>query len=422
MKYVIIGNSAAAIGAVEGIRKVDQKSPILLISDEPYHTYSRPLISYYLSGKVTEDNMLYRKENFYLEQNVTTRLGVKVLTVDTSSKEVTLADGDRVGYDKLLIATGGTPFIPPMDGLNKRDVFTFINMDDVKTIKEVAMAGSKAIIIGAGLIGLKAAEALTILGLEVTVVELADRVLSAILDDASAHIVQSHMEKQGVKFELGTSVEAIIGGDKAEGVVLKNGKKYSSEIVIVAVGVRPNTEVVKGTDVKVNRGIVINEYCQTNISDIYAAGDVAEGFDLVYYQQRLIPILPNAYNQGEIAGLNMAGETSVFKGGFAMNSIGFFGLPMITAGIIKPEEEKFEVMVKSSPEKSSYRKIILENNVVVGYIFLNNVDRAGIITSLIGEKIDVEEFKEALMRDGFGYIDLPQQLRKSRMLRGGNYS
>ncbi|MFZ5944494.1 MAG: NAD(P)/FAD-dependent oxidoreductase [Bacillota bacterium] len=419
MKYVIIGNSAAAVGAVEGIRQIDETSPITIISDEPYHTYSRPLISYYLAGKVSEEKMMYRKTDFYKANNITPLLGKKAVKVDPAKKEVILEDDTKVSYDKLLVATGGTPFIPPMEGLGKKGVYSFIKLDDVKEIKEVVMTGNKAVIVGAGLIGLKAAEGLKNLGVDVTVVELANRVLPAILDEEAALIVQHHLEKQGIKFELNTSVEKITGSDKADGVVLKGGKAYPADLVVVAVGVRPNTDVVKDTSILVNRGIVIDKHCRTNDQDVYAAGDAAEGYDMIYAQQRVLPILPNAYQQGETAGLNMVGKAAVFKGGFAMNSIGFFGLPMITAGIIKPEDDSYEVLVKEVPQESYYKKIIIKDNVVVGFIYLNNVDRAGIITSLIKEQINVGDIKEALLKDGFGYIDLPEQLRKSRMLRGG---
>jgi len=419
MKYLIIGNSAAAIGAIEGIRKVDRDNPITLISDEPYHTYSRPLISYYLMGKVTEKNMLYRKEDFYEKNKVEAILGIKATQVDTEKNQVVLEDGRTLAYDKLLIATGGTPFIPYMEGLDKENVFSFLKLDDIKAIIEALAAAKKAVIVGAGLIGLKAAEGLVQSGVDVTVVELANRVLSAILDEDAANIVQNHLENQGIKFELNTSVESILGNEKVSAVKLKSGKTIDAELVIVAVGVKPNTGVVSGSSIQINRGIIINEHCQTNIDNIYAAGDVAEGYDLIYNTQRVLPILPNAYKQGEVAGLNMAGKETEFKGGFAMNSIGFFRLPMITAGIIKPEEDGYEILVKVEVEKNSYKKIVIKEDKVVGFIFLKNVDRAGIITSLISEKINVKSFKEELLKDSFGYIDLPKELRKNRLMRGG---
>ena len=170
---------------------------ITLISDEPYHTYSRPLISYFLAGKVTEEKMLYRGQDFYQKNTVTTLLGQKAIAIDTDSKEVRLENNEVLVYDKLLVATGGTPFIPPMAGLEKKNVFTFIKKDDVKAISKVVATGKKAVIVGAGLIGLKAAEGLSSLGVDVTIVELANRVLSAILDEDGADIVRKHLEKRG---------------------------------------------------------------------------------------------------------------------------------------------------------------------------------------------------------------------------------
>ncbi|GAW92008.1 NAD(P)/FAD-dependent oxidoreductase [Calderihabitans maritimus] len=419
MHYVIIGNSAAGIGAVEGIRKVDSDNPITIISDEPYHTYSRPLISYYLAGKVSKEKMIYRKKEFYNQNRVEPLLGIKATKIDVTGKRVELENGEAVSYDRLLIATGSKPFVPPVDGLDKERVFTFLKLDDVEKIKEVARPGAKAVIIGAGLIGLKAAEALGLLGVQVTVVELADRVLSAILDGEAAAIVQQHLERQGICFELNTTAQKIHGEKQVTGVTLQNGKELTCDFLIIAIGVRPNIDLVEGTPVKVDRGIIVNEKMQTNVADIYAAGDVAQGFDIVYGQQRLIPILPGAYKQGETAGLNMAGKEVTYPGGFAMNSIGFFGLPMITAGIVNPEGEGYEVITLSQPEHQNYKKIILKEDRLVGFICLNKVDRAGILTSLINDQINVGPFKEALIREDFGYIYFPESVRKSRMLSGG---
>ncbi len=419
MNYVIVGNSAAAIGAVEGIRQADKESPITLIADEPYHTYSRPLISYYLAGKVSQEKMYYRKEDFYRAKQVETILGVKATGLNTAERSVSLADGRSVGYDKLLLATGGKPFVPPNLDMSKQGMYSFIKLDDVKALQQVAKPGSKTVIIGAGLIGLKAAEGLAKLGVDITVVELANRVLSAILDEEAAAFVQRNLEEHNVKFELNTTVEEILGGDKVSGVSLKNGKQLDCDFVIVAIGVVPNTDLAKGTDIAINRGIVVDEQMATNIPGVYAAGDVSEGYDLIYQTQRVLPILPNAYQQGENAGKNMAGEMSAYKGGFAMNSIGFFDYPMITAGIIKPEGDEFESIISSDPAGKSYKKIVLRDDVIVGFIYLNKVDRAGIITGLIKEQANVSAFKESLLRDDFGYINFPVAERKAKMLKGG---
>lgn len=419
MRYVIIGNSAAAIGAVEGIRQVDKAGAITLISSEPYHTYSRPLISYYLAGKVTEEKMYYRKPDFYQVNGVETILGVAATEIDSAAKAVKLTDGRQVAYDKLLVATGGKPFVPPNLDIKRPGMYSFIKWDDVKAVSEVAKPGSKAIIIGAGLIGLKAAEGLVKLGVDVTVVELANRVLSAILDEEAASFVQANLEAHGIKFELNTTVEQLHGENKVTGVTLKNGKCLDCDFVIVAIGVVPNTDLVKDTDVAVNRGIVVDEHMATNVTGIYAAGDVAEGYDIVNQMQRVLPILPNAYRQGENAGINMAGQVQAYAGGFAMNAIGFFDYPMITAGIIKPEGNEFESLVHADEETGSYKKIVLRNNTIVGFIYLNHVDRAGIITGLIKEQADVTAFKQTLLNDDFGYIKFPVEQRRAKLGKGG---
>ncbi|MHB1419629.1 MAG: NAD(P)/FAD-dependent oxidoreductase [Bacillota bacterium] len=419
MSYVIIGNSAAAVGAVEGIRQVDGTGPITIISQEPYHTYSRPLISYYLSGKVAEETMYYRSLDFYERHHVETMLGREATGIDVGNRQVIINNAKRVNYDQLLIATGGKPFIPPLQGLDKGNIFTFIKLDDVKKIQEVAGKGRRGIIIGAGLIGLKAAEALNILGVELTVVELANRVLSAILDEEAAGIVQGHLEARGIQFQLETTVEKVLGENSVSGVVLQNGQQLPCDFLIVAIGVVPNTGVVRDTPVKVNRGIVVDDRMRTNVEGIYAAGDVAEGYDVIFGAPRVLPILPGAYCQGETAGKNMAGQVSVYAGGFAMNSIGFFGLPMATAGMIRPDSGDYEVHVSADAGQKTYRKIVLKDNVLTGFITLNRIDRSGILTGLIRDRINVEVFKARLLEENLGYIDFPQELRNTRLLQGG---
>ncbi|GAB4259272.1 NAD(P)/FAD-dependent oxidoreductase [Thermincola ferriacetica] len=417
MKYVLIGNSAAAIGAVEGIRKVDKKGTITILSDEPYHTYSRPLISYYLADKVTEDQMRYRPEDFYALHDVQFLGGRKALAVKTGEKTVVTAEGD-IPYDKLLIATGSKPIVPPVPGLDREGVYTFIKFDDVKKIKEVAAPGKKAVVIGAGLIGMKAAEALVQCGVETTVLDLSDRILSSILDTRAAEMVKAHAETKGVAFKLNNTVVEVRGDNKVSSVLLKDNNELPCDIVIVAIGVTPNLDVIKESDIKYNRGILVDEKMQTSVPDVYAAGDVSEGYDLLYGGQRVLPILPNAYMQGEIAGQAMAGAEVQFGGGFAFNAIGLFGLPINTAGIVNPEGSEYEIMVDESSQDKCYRKIVLKNDRVVGFILLNSIDRSGILTGLIREQADVKAFKQDLIRQDFGYIHFAPDVRKAKLTGG----
>lgn len=381
MKYVIIGNSAAAVGAIEGIRKIDLNGEIIVISKEPYHVYSRPLISYLLYGKTDEEKMKYRKDNFYETMNCKTILGKEVVKVHHQIKEVELDDQTVINYDKLLIATGSEPFIPPMEGLESvKHRFTFMSLDDAKNLKKALSPASKVLIIGAGLIGLKCAEGIRKKVGSITVVDLADRILSSILDQEGASVVQSHIEKENIQFILKTQVTKFLN-NKA---LLSNGEEIDFDVLVLAVGVRPNVNLIKEIDGKVNRGIVVDEFCQTSLSYIYAAGDCCESYDITTDQNRVLALLPNAYMMGECAGINMTGGEKVYDKAIPMNSIGFFGLHMVTAGSYDGE-----VYILNEP--GHYKKIFVKGGFLKGYIIIGNIEKAGIYTSLIRERIPLSD-------------------------------
>ncbi len=419
MNYVIIGNSAAAAGAIAGIRKVDQSSEIILFSQESYHIYSRPLISYYLAGKVTTEQMYYRPADYYEKNKVTTYFGETITQIDVAVKEVVSETGRRVSYDKLLIATGGKPIVPKIPGLDKENVHTFLHWDQVKSIKEKMEQMKQVVILGAGLIGLKAAEGLTQAGCQVTVIDLADRVLSAILDKTSGDLVQQHIENEGVSFYLSNTITQVQGEDKVTGVTLQDGTSIPCDLLIVAIGVLPNTDLVKETGIKLDRGILANQYMETSVSDIYVAGDVAQGMDLLSGEQKVLPLWPNAYRQGEVAGINMAGLEQKFSGGIPMNAIGFFGLPMLTAGYHTPLTEDWEIIQEVDPKSLTAKKLLIKDSHIKGFIFLNSSDRAGIYNWLMEEQHDISSFKEQLLKPDFGYAQLPYELRQEKLVAGG---
>lgn len=418
MSIVIIGNSTAAVGAIEGIRKHDGTTPVTVISDEPWHTYSRPLISYYLGGKVAEENMIYRARDFYEKNNVKAILGVRVNSVNFNNKSILLENGENLEYTKLLIATGGKPFIPPMSGLGKKNIFNFIKFDDVKAIEKVAVRGSKAIVVGASFSGLKAVEALVRRGVNVTVIDIMSRIMPRVLDDTAASIVGKTLEEQNVSVLLNNTVEAILGDEKATGVQLKDGTHLDCDFIILAIGVRCNTDLVGNTGIKINRGIVVNEKMETDIPDVYAAGDVAEGYNFIEEKMMEIAIIPNAYYQGETAGANMAGADKTFSEGFIMNSMPLFDLPVISAGVSE-DREGLEIITRYLPGSDSYKKFYISGKSLVGYLLIKDVDRAGIYTDLIRNKSDISSFKDSLGKEDFGLISMPKEVRKEKMLKGG---
>ena len=413
MKYVIIGNSAAAVGCIEGIRKNDAKGSITVISDETHHVYSRPLISYYLAGKVTPDNMIYRKKDFYEKNDVTTMFGVKATAIDPKKKTVTLDNGKSVEYDKLLVATGSSPFVPPVEGLGSQsNVFTFLKYDSALGIEKLVSPDAKVVIVGAGLIGLKAAEGLAPVSGSVDVVELAPRVLPMILDDEAAGPVQQRMEEHGVRFHLGIVADKVVGKDKVEKVILlKDGTQIECDILVMAVGVRPNVAEAKGAGVEVNRGIIIDDKMRTNVADIYAAGDVTEAVDLNTGERKIMALWPNAYAQGKAAGYDMSGAQTDFEGVFPMNAVGFFGLPIITAGI--QDGEGTQLLSKN--EAGMMRRFVVKDDRLVGMILVGDVDRAGIYTYLLSEKIPLSSLTKKLTDDNFGLMAFEYEKMKERL-------
>jgi len=414
MRYVIIGNSAAAVGCIEGIRKNDKNGLITVISDEKHHVYSRPLISYYLAGKVSPKNMAYRKSDFYEKNGVEAVLGKKAVSIDPARKCVTMDDAGCVSYDKLLIATGSSPFVPPTGGLGgQSNVFTFLKYDDALGIERLINRDSRVIIVGAGLIGLKAAEGLAPVSGSVHVVELAPRVLPTILDGESAAIVQEHIEKNGVVFHLSATVERVIGDKKVEKAVLKDGTELPCDILVMAVGVRPNTAEAKAAGVSVNRGILIDDKMRTNVEDIYAAGDVTEGTDAITGEKKIMALWPNAYAQGYAAGTHMSGGKDGFAGAFPMNAIGFFGLSIITAGV--QAGEGIETLSKYNDETGALKRFFIKDDRLMGMILIGDVDRAGIYTYIISEKIPLSGLEKKLTDDGFGLMAFGYEKMKERI-------
>lgn len=383
--YVIIGNGVAAAGCIEGIRNTDKDSKITVISVEEHPVYSRPLISYYLEGKTTLENMNYRSESFYKDNKCDVIYGRKAVSIDDKSKSITLDDETIVDYDSLCIASGSSPFVPPFDGLDKvENKFCFMTIDDTLSLEKALTKDSRVLIVGAGLIGLKCAEGILGRVAKITVCDLANRVLSSILDDECALVMQKHLEKHNIEFMLG---DTAVRFDKNT-AEMKSGKKIDFDILVLAVGVRANTEIFKNLGGDTNRGILINDSMETSVKDIYAAGDCTEGNDISLGDKRVLAILPNAYMQGYCAGQNMAGEKAEFCNAIPMNSIGFFGLHAMTAGSYFDESSGGELFEEKTD--NGIKRLYTKDGLLTGYILIGDVARAGIYTSLIREKTPLE--------------------------------
>lgn len=417
--YLVIGNSAGGIGAAEAIRQIDSHRSLAIVSDEPYFAYSRPLISEYLAGERSLEAILYRPPDFYERNGIEAILGRKAVAVDFGKKLVELDDGRKIAWRKLLLATGGTPIVPKVRGMEKKGVFTFTTIDDARRIKAAVGPAARVVVVGAGLIGLSLARPLVKLGATVILVELKDRALSTILDAQGSRLAEEALRRRGVTLITGQTVKEILGrpedGSRVGGVLLEDGRRLSCQVVVFAIGVVPRTALVAGSGVAVNRGIVVNRRMATSVRDVYACGDVAEAFDFVHKENRVIPIWPNAYLGGRIGGRNMAGLPSRYSGGTAMNSLNCFGLPIVSAGLMDPDDDPALEVLSSSPGRDGYRKVVLRNKRVVGFIFIGDIEVSGVVFGLMKDGLSVRGFEEALLARDFSLSHLPEQLRRQRL-------
>ncbi|HXZ30497.1 MAG TPA: FAD-dependent oxidoreductase [Dehalococcoidia bacterium] len=413
-RYLIIGNSAGGIGAAEAIRQVDKEGALTIVSEESYPVYSRPLISKYLARERTFDGILFRPLDFYDQNNILFLPGRRVRHLELNKRTAWLEDNEQIAWDKLLLAVGGKPIFPKMKGSDRSGVFTFTNLDDAKAVDKFLDNTGKAVVIGGGLIGISVTEALVKRGLDVKVVEMKETILNTILDEQASLMAEEALRQAGVEIITSHTVIEITGRETVEGVVLDNGKAMPCDLVLVAIGVSPRTDLALDAKLRVNRGIVVDRHMATDQPGVYACGDVAEAYDFVYGDNRLTAIWPNAYIGGRIAGYNMADILATYLGGTAMNSLNYFGIDIASAGMpAAPDGDAYEVISKRG--RGTYQKIILKDNTIVGMISVANIEKSGIVFGLMRDRVNVETFKQSLLVDNFGLAVCPRVLWQERL-------
>lgn len=410
MKYVIIGGSAAGIAAAETLRRNDKASSITLVSDEELPLYSRCLLTYLIAGSIDESKLIFKNEGFYKDNDIKTYLGKKAVSIDAKKKNVSLEDGTKISYDKLLIATGAAPKLVDIPGVDKKGVFTLRKIEDARAIIESLDKAKNIAILGGGLIGLRDAYAFRKRGMEVAVIVKSPHILSQMLDEDAARIISSVLEENGIKIMTGIAAKEIKGKESVEKILLDNGKEYACGLVIIGKGVTPNAELASLAGLKVNLGISVDEFLRTSDRDIFAAGDVAETFDVARGEKRINGLWPAAVEQGEIAALNMPGKKTPYDGALSMNSVDFFGLASISMGVTKPKGEGYEIISKAG--KNTYKKFVLKEKRIVGMVLAGEVKIAGVVSALIRNKIDVSSIKYALADENFDYAKIIPLVKK----------
>jgi len=398
MHVVIVGSGVTGVTAARTIRERDPKARVSVYTDENHLYYPRPRLYEILSGEAKPQEIYMFSEEWYEKRGIEVHLNKKVLGIETAKKELLLENRSRVKYDKLLLANGAHPLIPPMKGVEKTGVFTLRSMKDALTIKEYAKKTRKAIIIGGGLLGLEFAASLRKLGQQVEVVEVFPRLLPRQLDEDGAAILKDQIETRGMNIVLGVKTEEILGEKRVSGILLNNGKELSGNLLLISAGVRSNTDLAVEAGIKVDKGVVIDEYLQTSVDDVYAAGDVAE------FKGRVYGIIPAAMEQAEIAAVNMLGkERQVYKGTIPSNTLKIVGIDLTSMGLVNPEGPQYEEIRKIDKEKGVYKKIVLEQGKIVGAIILGDIKGVTSIKKLMDQEIDVTRYKDFLLEDGFDY-------------------
>ncbi len=411
-RYLIVGNSAGAISALESIRRVDKEGSIGLFSWETYPPYSRPLLAKWLKGERKENRMYFRPRSIYQHFGAKAFLGVRVEKILPGENTILTSSGEY-GFEKLLLTTGALPFLPPGIPRDREGIFTFTTWDEAKALQQFIQVSKprRILVLGGGLIGLEVTDALVDMGIKVFLVELADRLLPATLDGEGSRILVRRLRSKGVEVYLEDTVVEWWGRDGIKGGVLKSGEKLEFEGAVIAVGVRPNVEMMKDAGMKVGRGIVVNEKMETSIPGIYAAGDVVEVKNLLSGKRAALPLWPEAVKEGRVAGINMAGGKAAYPGGYPMNAVEILGLPMVSMGITDTGGEGWEV-VKRREGTEKYLKLVIKDNRIVGGIFFGDIEKSGIYNYILREGLDISPFRDKLLEDDFGIISLPHEFRK----------
>ncbi|MBN1913574.1 MAG: NAD(P)/FAD-dependent oxidoreductase [Candidatus Omnitrophica bacterium] len=417
-KFVIIGNSAAGISAAEEIRRRDKDAAITMISSEDYTAYCRCLISYYLAKDIKEEKIVLRPQSFYKDNNIELILDKEVTRVDPKKNRIICADKKQVEYDALLIASGASPKFPDIKGVKRKGVFGFRTIKDIREIESLLTVAKAACVLGGGLVGLKAAYALKKRGLEVKVIIKSQHVLSQVLDAAAAGLVEQQLTGNAIELIKGHDAIEIIGEGDVRAVKLDSGKALESGLIIVAKGVAANMNLVRESGIALNQGILVNDMLATNIPNIYAAGDVTESLDITLNKPNVNALWPVAVEQGRIAGANIAQAGLKYDGSLGMNSIEFFGLPVVSLGVYKTDanDPSYEVLQKSDPGQKVYKKFVIKDNVLIGAILAGKIHNSGIFLRLMREKINILSVKERFFADDFGYPEIRDIVREEEKI------
>lgn len=409
MKHLIIGNGAAGITAAGRLKEISPSDSITVATSESFTAYAKIMLPDYIGGKIEREKLFIRDKSYYDNNNINLLLNSKAVKVDTKNKAVHFSNGKVENYDKLLIAVGGKSFIPPIEGIDKAGYYTINSLNDADMIKRQSKNGGTAAILGGGLTGVEMAFALGRQGMKVYLVEMGKTLLPQQLDGNSSDILANELSKVGVIVMTGITVCRLLINEIEQGrdhladkqIELSDGSKIDIDMLVMATGTRSDIEFIKDTEIKCNKGILVDEYMKTSLDDIYAAGDVSQFTNL---SNEYIPayIWPNAMAQGKCAASNMAGQLTKFQmETYFQNIVQLRDIPFNSIGLVKPSDRECEILTYNDKEKGVYRKIVIRDNIIKGALFMGDIGFARKISALIKNATNISSIKHKLIDGSF---------------------
>lgn len=396
MKIVIIGLGAAGANTARAIAAGRPGTPIEIYGAEPYPYYARPKLPAFLAGEIEQQSLYFYPPEWYPEHHITIHTNAPVARIEPAAHRFTLADGTTVAYDRLLVATGARSFIPPIAGVDLPGVFALWTIEDASRIRAYAQGRKRAVVIGGGLLGLEAARGLRALGLVVTVLEFAPRLMPRQLDEEGAAVFRTLVENLGIAVQVGATTERIMGEDRVQAVLLQGGARIPADLVLIAAGGRANLSLAQASGLNVNKGIIVNSHLQTSAPDVYAAGDVAEYAGAVY------GIVPAAIEQAQVAAHNMAEiDTREYAGTVPTNTLKIVGIDLTTVGQIMGGEGYTEL--RRTGPTGEYIKLVLKGGRLQGAILLGRKGLVNPISRAVVAQADLGPNPELALDDRFDW-------------------
>jgi nitrite reductase (NADH) large subunit len=405
-RYVIVGGSAAGMAAAQAIRGHDPRGAIHVLSEEADAPYFRPMIPFIISRKKEADQIFLQGRGPYRARDIELRLNTRAARIDAAGRRVITEKGEAVAYDRLLIATGSRPHIPgDIEGVDQKGVFALRTMDDARQAARRARDTRHAVMLGGGLLNLKAAFALLERGIKVTLVVYSPEVLSQLMEPADALLIRRALDQAGLKIVTGCSARQILGnGSGVTAVALDNGREMDCQMVCIGKGVRPNADWMGDEQIRVHGGVVVDKFTRTDAADVYAAGDVAVTFDPITGAPMVTGLWTNAVEMGRCAGANMADRPTAYGGTFGiLNATQVARMPFVSMGLVHTSGKDYETHITSTPQ--AYRKLVFspQEDRLVGALFVGDITRAGLYRAVIQEGMQVDGIKNQLIAHRLHY-------------------